>query len=205
MSFAQTDAIRVSARMSYEAGGQDLINTMHVELLSPSSLTDAEVVEDIGELLEVYYGEIITVQGAATKYVDYTVQNLTADAAPLQSDWPTFVDGDQVLALLPPQIAALILARTSVSRKFGRIYLPGLTEAGTLIDKWDGTTLTALTAFAAELLVTQVLTNGNWRYAVKTALSPDPPTVANSYDIPLTTSLILPTRTQRRRSSSFGS
>jgi len=205
MTFLQTDAIRVTARMAYGLAGPDLINTMHLELLSPSAISDAQAVVDVGEFLEVLYLTTDAVMGTFIKYIDYTVQNLTSDSAPLTSGWPTFIDGGSGTQVLPPQVAALMLARTPVSRKFGRVYFAGLTEDGASSGLWSGATLTALTNFAAQLLLTQVRTNGSWRYVVKTVASPVPPTAANSYTAPISAQVIDQARTQRRRSLSFGS
>lgn len=205
MTFNNLDAIRATARMAYGLGGPDLENTMSLELLSPPSLTDAQAQTDIGEFMEVLYSTIQSVMPTGLQFIDITIQNLTADAAPLVAGWPTFVAGLSAGVLTSPQIAALVLARTAVSRKTGRVYVPGMNEAGVQSGVWVGSTLTALQNFAAQLLLTQVRTNGNWRYAVRTRAVVPPPTNINSYDIPISASVILNARTQRRRSLGFGS
>lgn len=205
MTFLNTDLIRISANCSFGVGGQDLINVLYAELISPSSLTDAQVLSDVGEVLELWYAPIPGVQNTNIQYVDYTVKNETQDAAPLTSVWPTFTVGSKGSEALPSQIVGLAIMRTAISRKFGRVNIGGLTEIDNATDVWLAPVLTAIGTLITNLLATQVATNGNYRYGVATQAVTPPRTIANSYDAPISGKVIGLCRTQRRRSAFFGS
>jgi len=77
VGFLNTDLIRVSARAEFSAGAQDLVNVLYFELLSPSSLTDSQVLADMGEVLEIIFTPIKARQNDNVVYVDYAVKNET--------------------------------------------------------------------------------------------------------------------------------
>lgn len=205
MTFLNTDLIRVSARMNYDTPGPDLVNVMYFEMLSPSSLTDALLVADIGQALEVIYTGVKTVFPTSLVFTDITVKNETQDTAPIVSSWPTYLTGDSAIDPLPSQSAALVVARTNVSRKRGGVYVAGLQETGALGNTWTGGVLTNLIAFAAQLLVTHIMTSGNFRYGVASVNVTPPRDIANSFDVPISAAVVPFVRTQRRRSQGFGS
>jgi len=191
--------------MLFGVGGEDLINVLHFELVSPSSLTDAQVLSDIGEVLELIYAPMVAITWNQVQYADYTVKNVSTVDAPNTAVWPTFTVGGNATQATPPSNAALILARTNVSKKQGRVFVPGLTEAEAGAGVWSIGALTQLTIFGANLLLTHVATNGNYRYGVVTAAVPFPKTILNSFDVPISTAVVTPIRTQRRRALGIGS
>ncbi len=205
MTFLSTELIRVSARCTFGVAGDDLVNVMYFQLVSPSSLTDAQVLADIGEVLELIYAPIPVLQNVVIQYVDYTVKNETLDAAPLTASWPTFTVGGAAPELLPRQCVALVLGRTAKSRKQGRVNLGGMTEASANGSSWLAAFLTSTGVFAANLLLLHVATNGNYRYGVASAGVTPPRTIANSFDLPISSTVVGLVRTQRRRSPGFGS
>jgi len=205
MTFLNTDLIRISANCSFGVGGDDLINVIYVELVSPSSLSDAFVLADIGEVLELWYAPLLASQNTNITYVDYSVKNETQDAAPLAATWPTFTAGGSAIEALPPQIVALTVMRTAKSRKSGRVNLGGFTEATNSSSDWNPGLQTSIGTFITNLLTTQIVTNGNYRYGVASQAVPPPRDIVNSFDVPISGKLITNLRTQRRRSESFGS
>ncbi len=205
MTFLSTDLIRASARMNYSVPGPDLVNVMYFEMVSPSSLADALLVADIGQALEVIYAAVKTTFPTSLVFTDITVKNETQDTAPIVSSWPTFSTGDSTADPFPSQNAGLVVARTNVSRKQGRVYISGNQETGADGNAWAGGVLSNLTAFAAQLLVTHIMTSGNFRYGVASVAVAPPRNIANSFDVPISTAVIPFVRTQRRRSQGFGS
>lgn len=205
MGFLSTDLIRVSANMSFAVGGSDLVNVMYFELLSPSSLTDSQVLSDIGEVLENIYTPIQTRLNALIQFVDYDVKNDTQDQSPLNSSWPTLTTGALAAEALAPQLVALVIMRTAQSRKFGRVNLGGFTETDNASDVWLGALLTQVGLLITQLLATHVATNGNYRYGVASQDVVPPRDIVNSFDAPIAGKVIGSLRTQRRRSRGFGS
>jgi len=198
------DALRVAARMRYGIGGQELINVMHFVLNTPSSLPNASVLQDMGQVLEDFYIHIKSSMNISVQFEDYTVTNVTQDVVLGTDTWPTFVTGSGAVDALPPQCAALILARTITPRKQGRIYLPGFEEDLVAGSVWGAAALAALVSFSAEMLVTQAATFGVYSYRVFTRPDDGPPIILAKLDPPTTVAVVGFVRTQRRRSSFFG-
>ncbi len=198
------DVIRVASRMSYGAGGQDLINVTHHELTTPGSLPDADVLTDMGLLMESYYFTIDSLMNDTITFVDYTVTNVTKDVVLGTDNWPTLTVGGSIVDALPPQNAALVLARTSTPRKQGRTYLPGFAEDNTSGSLWIAGTLAALANFAGLMLVSITVGSGTYVYRVFTRPDDGPPIILAKADPPTTVAVIPFVRTQRRRSSFFG-
>lgn len=205
MTFLQTDLIRASANLKFNIGGHDLINVMYFELLSPSSLGDSLVLADIGQMFEVYYTILVSTLNLNVQFIDYTVKNETADAAPLTATWPTLTTGSNVNDVLPNQNVPLVIMRTAKSRKSGRVNLGGFSEAAQAGSLWTAPVTTTVGLFITQLLTTQIMTNGNYRYGVASQAVTPPRTIANSFDAPLSGKLIAGVRTQRRRTIGFGS
>lgn len=205
MAFANTDLVRATARLKFSTAGQDLQNVMYFELLSPSSLTDTQVLADIGQALEVYYTTLLAQMNDNILFIDYAVKNETADAAPLVATWPTLVNGSSPSEALSNQLVALAVMRTAKSRKSGRVNIGGFIEPSLISNVWAAAAITAMGNLITALLATQVMANGNWRYGVASAGVTPPRTIANSYDAPISGKFIGNVRTQRRRSVSFGS
>jgi len=205
MTFLSTELIRVSANAEFTVGGQDLVNVMYFQLIAPSSLTDTQVLSDIGEVLEQIYAPVPAQQNTNVTYVDYTVKNETQDAAPLTATWPTFTIGGNAFEALPGQCVALLIMRTLVSRKLGRFNLGGFCQNNNISSVWGPTLITMAGTVITNLLATRVATNGNYLYGVASQAVPPPRTIINSYDAPISGKLIGGVRTQRRRSAGFGS
>ena len=204
MAFLATDLIRATARLEFGIPGPDLQNVMYFELISPSSLTDAQVLADIGEVLEIYYTTLLGSMNSQISFVDYAVKNETQDGAPLVALWPTLTVGGSGLEALSNQLVALVVMRTAKSRKSGRVNVGGFTELNLASNIWAAIAITAIGNFITALLTTQVATNGNYRYGVASAGVTPPRTILNSYDAPISGKLITNVRTQRRRSVGFG-
>lgn len=205
MTVTAGDALRVAARLRFGLGGQELINVTHHVLTIPSSLPDADVLSDMGEVLETYYNTIVARMNDKVLFEDYTVTNVTQDVVLGTDNWPTLIAGTSIIDAFPPQCAALILARTIVPRKQGRIYVPGLAEEGAVGSAWVAGALTDLGNFASKLLLAIVATNGVYSYRVFTRPDDGPPIILAKLDPPTTTAVVPFVRTQRRRSSFFGS
>lgn len=205
MTFNSTDLIRASARLNYSIGGPDLVNVMYFQMVSPSSLADALVVSDIGQVLELIYGPVVATLNSSVQFTDYTVKNETQDAAPIVAGWPTLTVGGSAIDALPSQVVGLITARTNKSRKQGRVNVSGMAETLVNGNTWIGGGLTNLVSMAAQLLLLHVATNGNYRYGVASQAVLPPRDIVNSWDQPISSAVIAFVRTQRRRSQGFGS
>lgn len=196
--------LRVAAKLRYDIGGQVLINVMHFKLVTPATLADALVLADIGEVIEVFYNTVLTRINDSVIFEDYTVTDVDRDVILGTDTWPTLTTGSGVDDALPPQNAALVLARTVKPRKQGRVYLPGFVESAASGSAWIPAAVTSLANFAAEMLAGQVVTNGSYAYQVYTRADDGPPIVIAALDDPTTAAVISYVRTQRRRSSFFG-
>jgi len=204
MSFADTDLIRTTPRLAFGTPGSDLQNVMYFELLTPASLTNAQVLADMGEVLENIFGPLVTSMNSNVTFVDYVVKNETQDEAPLVDLWPTLTVGGSATEALAQQLAALVVMRTSQSRKSGRVNFGGLTETQLSSSVWTAGAITTLGLVIVQLLATHAVTNGSYRYGVASAGVTPPRTIANSFDAPLSGKFITAVRTQRRRSVGFG-
>lgn len=197
MAVQQNDVLRVTASMSYGVGGQVLENVFHFVASDPVVVLDPQALIDMGLVIEQLFGSLVTVTPNLINYVSYTVKNITQNTLIGTTGWPTFTVGGDIAAIASPQIAALVIGRTSKPRVQSRIYFSGLREGSVSVGLIDGILLTALVATAALLLLPFTGAVQRYQYvAFNRALV--------TTTVPSSTAVIIPTRTQRRRSTGFG-
>lgn len=197
MAVQQNDVLRVTASMTYGVAGQVLENVIHVRASDALVVLDPQALIDMGLVLEQLFGSLVTVTPNLINYVSYTVKNVTQNVLIGTTTWPTFTVGGDIAAIASPQVAALVIGRTQVPRVQSRIFFSGLREGSVSVGLIDGILLTALLATAALLLLPFTGALQRYQYiAYNRALM--------TVSVPTSTAVIIPTRTQRRRSTGFG-
>lgn len=197
MAVQQNDILRVTASMTYGIGGQLLENVFHFKANDAVVVLDPQALIDMGTVIELLFATTQVVTPNTIQYTSYTVKNVTQNLLLGTAPWPTFVAGGDISAIASPQVAALVIGRTSKPRVQSRIFIAGLREGSVSAGIIDGILLTALVALAATLLLPYQGLVQRYQYvAYNRALA--------TSTIPVSSAVILPTRSQRRRSIGFG-
>jgi len=123
MSVESNDVIRVTARMNH-AGISAVQNQYHFQYRGVSPAGDAVVEAAVAGRLDAAYTFLIPYQETNFVYSDIQVWNVTQDRPMVTQSWPTLTLGTGNGAMLPLQVALLVLFRTPVARSQGRKYLP---------------------------------------------------------------------------------
>jgi len=197
MTVLQNDIIRVTATMTYLAAGELLENVMHFRANDAAPVTDPQALIDMGTVLELLFAALQVVTPTTIQYVSYSAVNVTQSVLLGTTTWPTFVNGADAVPAASPQVAALVISRTTKPRVQGRIFFAGLREGSISNGIIDGLLLTALTTAAALLLLPFAGAVQRYQYVVFNRL-------LSTITVPNASAVILPTRTQRRRSTGFG-
>jgi hypothetical protein len=156
------DIFRVTARFKNTKSG-DIVNVYHVSIFGGSAVADFDFVSDVEDWLTSLYVNVATSLGADTDPYDLRIDQVELSGGVEQvirnvvtKSWvlgtPPSSSGDQ----LPSTDAAIVNFRTIYPRVFGRKYLgcipEGSQDAGTLISG----TLTAIAAFAADVVAVYI-------------------------------------------------
>lgn len=191
------DIIRVACRQSYDTGGQDIINVIHLLCELQTAVFDADVIANIGEAIEIIFDDVRLVQSNTHKFTTLEMKNLTQDILIGVTSWPTFVAGADASIVSSPQVTALSILKTQKSRVLGRVNWGSIPEvyisAGMLAAAW----LTAMADAQAAMLVDIVATLTVYDYIVYNR-------EFGTWNRANGSVAIIPTRTQKRRSTGFG-
>lgn len=197
MPVNQDDVLRVTAEMSID--GADIQNVLHFRSTNAPIIGDSEALGDIADIMDAIY---TLVQSRITEQQDFDqirVQNVTTDILLGSALWPVINAGTATGDRLPDQSAALVTLPTALSRVRGGVYLGVFSDTTTGSGSdLNAATLTAVTNFAAELLVEHVFGTSSYRYVVFNAL-------LNTFALPVSAIAHSIWRTQRRRRQGVGS
>lgn len=129
MAVSAGDIISVSCRFGFH-NLDDQVNKLHVRVGTPPSPNDdASLSEDILGWVDQFYTELAPAISDNVGTTDITLYNVTEDAPVGQYSWPTLAGGEATAEPLPPQATMLVLLRTGLKRRLGRMYLPTFTES----------------------------------------------------------------------------
>lgn len=160
------DIIRVTAKMTYNAGVDDVQNVYHMKFDGPD-MVDEDVHTMIAGYLNTAYDYI---KGLSTTDVEFeTIEtwNLTQDRPMIENTWPTLTAGTGTGQSSPQQGAPLCLFNTASPRSQGRKFLPPPTETVWEGDSISSTALAAIVNWANVILGgasygSNSLLPGNW-------------------------------------------
>jgi len=163
MSVNNDDVLRVTAKM--HMGVVDIQNVFHIQAQGTGTLGDAAAVSAIALRLDDAYANMVAQLSDNLQFDTIEVFNVTQDAPMDEVTWPTLVDGDVVSDQLPTQVAGLVRFTTNVARSQGRKFIGGVIEGDNDANGLPDTdVLTALAAFAADVLTPWLIGSGNFAF-----------------------------------------
>lgn len=192
------DIVRVACRQTYETGGPDLINVIHMQCRVQTAVTDQDVVNNIGEVIEIIFDPMRLEISNTLQYTVLEMKNITQDILLGVTAWPTFVQGASAAAPTSPQVVALSIMKTNKSRVAGRINWAGIPENKVTEGLLVATTLAAMATVQTNLLTDLIGTLSVYAYIVFNR-------EFGTFNLPNGSLSVIPTRTQRRRSLGIGS
>jgi hypothetical protein len=166
------DIIRVTAKMSYNTGADDIQNVYFFKLAQAGGAVDDAVVHaGIASALDTAYAYIQARLPTTTTFDTIQTWNVTQDRPMLEAVWPTMNHGTGTGEAMPAQCAPLCLFNTASPRSQGRKYLPFMRESDMSAGVLSSSTLTAIALWIATILTGATYsggsaTAGNWN-AVK--------------------------------------
>lgn len=138
------DIIRITCKMSYNSGVDDIRNVYHTRSQGTLSQDDETVHDGLADALDDAYTEVNSMFATAIRYDTIETWNVTQDRPMFEKAWPTLTTGANGTTSAPAQVAPLVLFNTNTARSQGRKYLPfpcqdqltgiGLLDAGSLAD-----------------------------------------------------------------------
>jgi hypothetical protein len=131
------------------------------------------------------------------KYTLIEVKNITQDLLLGAFSWPTFVQGANAGQASSPQVVALLTLPTQKSRVMGRFNFGGIQEVSITDGLLSAALLAGMATVGAVCIAPIVNGFSTYQYIVFN-------TTFKTFNIPTSASAIVPTRTQRRRSTGFG-
>lgn len=142
------DVIQVIAEMAIL--GQRVLNVY--ELLSPSAVSDVDLVDDISQYLEESVYEVINpaIPDNLT-YESIYFKNLTTNTDIGQFDWPLLTVGGSAGEVLPLGVAALITFPTAQPKVRGRKFFPPFAETNLVDALWNTATVDLLSTVAGAI------------------------------------------------------
>jgi hypothetical protein len=152
---ADSDIVRVTAKMSYSTGAGQVQNVYHCILYLPTGPAADSVVHDaIAGALDTAYTYLNTQIRNSLLYDTIETWNVTQDRPMVEADWPVLAAGE-ASADDPgaPQVAPLVKFTTPAARSQGRKFLPPVIE--TAINNFGTVTSTLqgfMASYALELL-----------------------------------------------------
>lgn len=168
MAVSPGDVIRVTAVLAYDAVNT-IQNVFYVEHQGVTDVSDDDFMEAAALWLDTAYGNLLSLQPAATTYTTVQGYNVGDDVPLLPEPWPTLTSGSSSDQGLPLQVAGLVSFATTTKRSVGRKYIGGLSEgaqaAGGLL---DATAVVGLENWGTDILngfvvTAEVFVPGNFR------------------------------------------
>lgn len=191
------NVLRTSSVWQVLGQGQ-MVNVHHLAVGPAVATTDDEVLEDVEEWIVNAYSTIVNQWTNVLSADHYSTQNFTTGTVFGARALSSSVDGAAAVEPLPPQIAALIVFPTLLSRVQGRTYVPALIETANDGGIIGGAAMIALSNLGNELFAPFTGANG-------TQLQKCIASVPGAYTLPTGFRVIPNFRTQRRRTANRGS
>ena len=139
------DLIQLNARFNL-ADNQIAENVFHVRLLAGT--LDSEVKAACVEYLTAAYLEVNGFMPTSVSALDVLYRNVTANTPTESLSWGSFTGGGGAgAAQMPPGVAALITATTTIAKAVGRKYLPPFLVSAWTGSVWTGPVLAAMADF----------------------------------------------------------
>lgn len=158
MTWGTGHVARATAIMDLGTEGA-IQNVFHVQKLSGSGAVD-DAADAIIEMLEDVYTELL---GFLTDDLDFEAVNILlidTNEALGNLPWPTLTAPTNTQEWIAPGVAALNIARTGVSRRFGRKYFGPFCENHSQDGAWVSSLVTAVSAACDVLYSTYNASNG---------------------------------------------
>ena len=155
MAVQSGDVLRVVCKMSW--GTNDIQNTYHCQVNGTNFGTNAEVLSDVSDQLDVMYGHLAGDMPGEISFDSIEGYNVTRDEYLGEQAWPSQTVGGASGDPMPPQTSPLVLFNTAVPHSQGRKFLPAMSE---LYNDTDGTP-TATLLFALGNYAASTLTGVN--------------------------------------------
>jgi len=147
------DIIRVTARMQIQ-NLDDLVNVFHYKVVTNSTLSDDAFMIEVAADLDASYQIINPEISSLVTYVDIDGQNVTQNELLPAKPWPVLVNGADIGALLPQQVAACVFYRTLTPKIRASKFLGGYTEnSNNAVGAIDAAAITNLTTYGVDALV----------------------------------------------------
>lgn len=191
------DVLRFAARQNYGTGGQDIINVMYVQALVQNSVIEATIQAEMLQVPELIMDGIRLEVSNLLKYTFLEFKNITQDLLLGQFSWPSFVQGAQANAASSPQVSALLTIPTAKSRVQGRAFFGGIPETSITAGLCSAALLAGMATVGAIMIAPIVQGFSTYQYIVFN-------TEFDTFTLPTSAAAIIATRTQRRRSTGFG-
>lgn len=160
------DVIRVVAGFTYTTGGDPQSNVLHFADTGGGGISDADLLDDFGPILEVIYGLVRTSMGTAFKFIEYSVFNVTQNLVIGTLPWPTFTEGGDPGALDIAQATALLVLPTQVSQVQGRVYVGGIPESEIANSALSAGFVAGVASMGANLLIGTIIAPSLVEYVV---------------------------------------
>jgi len=150
----------------------DQVNKLHVRIgTAPTPNDDPSLAEDLVGWVSQMYQEIEGLVANVVGAIDITLYNVTDDRPLGQYAWdPGYTGGQGTGESLPTQVTCLLLLRTGLKRRLGRIYFPTFTEAHSVAGRWGASALAIPSLLDPYLLGST--TGGNGTVFVPVVYSP---------------------------------
>lgn len=164
MTMNQDDVVEVAARMEFN-GTDDVVNVFQFQKVDAIPTVDADGVDDLINILEVFYTLINAVFTTLLLYRDLRVTNVTQSIVLGTFPWPNLVAGLDANDPTPPGVSALINWNTGVARVSPRKYLGVLAEDSVQAQAvWEPGVVAVLALMGANLIGTLSKPNSDWQY-----------------------------------------
>lgn len=166
-SVVNGDVIRVTAKMAYNSGIDDIQNVYHYRYTGVIPCTDELVHEALADWLDDAYQEIKASIPTTTTFVTIETWNFTQDRPMIEDSWPVMTAGTGTGETMPAQCAPLCLFTTATARSQGRKYLPFMRELDMANGILGSSALARITGYLTFIISTigaggGLLTPGNY-------------------------------------------
>ena len=198
MTLQAGDVARVAAE--FESGlGSDAINVYHCLFVDGADIGDQAFMTVVRDRLEVVYDGLKDDIHAGYSPIQLTGKVVIGGVQVLpDTAWSPGFDFANISQNLPPQVAALVFAGTSIARVQGRKYIFGLTEEDHDEGGWTATMVSELATYAALWIADWVVGARTFRFGLASGLVPIFRQFTNAV-------VLNSSRTQRRRTTGRGS
>jgi len=165
-SVVADDIIRVTAKMVYNSGVDDVQNVFHMKFAGTTQ-DDAVVHAAIADALDTAYAHLANRMPTTTAFSTIATWNVTQDRPMIEDIWPVLTAGLGSGEAMPGQCAPLVLFDTDAPRSQGRKFLPFFRELDMTAGSLSGAAQAEMVSFVLDILANVVETLwqanfGNW-------------------------------------------